>query len=250
MKYFLTLIGVAAFVTIFLTVTNISEHFFFSFNNGNTIEGNGNLSENTRNLAQFEKIYSKNSIKVQLIKGANCKVVVKADSNLLELIKTKVSNKKLHIYMAKNTRTHTPINVFVTFSKISELQASSASDIICESYIKEDSLKLTANSAGSINLSNVEIENLEAYTSSTGTISLSGKCKELNIESSSASSVLSSNLKSKNCNAYASSASSIDICTTGYLKAKATSAGQITYSGQPENIQISKSSAGSIHAKD
>lgn len=252
MKYFLTLIGVAAFVAIILTVGNISE--YISEHNGITIigsfqettKGNGEVSTETRVVSNFEKVESSNAVKVILSKDTKCGVTISTDSNLQKLLKTEVKNKKLHIYIEGGIKDYKEITAHVNYVKLKELRASSASNIICTNAITEDTLTLKASSAASINLSEVTINTLQTNASSTAQILLTGNCTYLEAKASSAANIDLKDLKTLHCKAKASSAASITLDIVESLEAKASSGSQIRYKGEPQNIKTTNSSGGSI----
>jgi hypothetical protein len=60
-----------------------------------SIEGNGKVVEDTRDLDDFDKISVTRGMNVYISQGPSQKVVVKADENLLDVIETTVSRRNI-----------------------------------------------------------------------------------------------------------------------------------------------------------
>jgi hypothetical protein len=175
-------------------------------------------------------------------------VVLEADENLHEYIMTEVKNGILNIYTDANIRDAERKRVYVTMKEITSLRSTSAGDIFGETPVRTDNLKLSASSAGDIKLE-VYADNVEAGISSSGDITLTGEAETLNANLSSAGDLNAYNFKVREADVSASSAGDADIYVTEKLIARASSAGDINYKGDPKYIDAHSSSAGGIHRR-
>jgi hypothetical protein len=175
-------------------------------------------------------------------------ITVQADENLHEYILTEVRNGILHVYTDANIRRAEMKRVYVTMKDIDYLSTSSAGDIIGETPVRTDDLKLSASSAGDIKLE-VYADAVEIDISSSGDITITGEADKLEGDLSSAGDLNAYNFKVREADLSASSAGDADIYVTERLRARASSAGDINYKGNPKYLDSHSSSAGGIHSK-
>ncbi|OFY59260.1 MAG: hypothetical protein A2V50_08610, partial [Bacteroidetes bacterium RBG_19FT_COMBO_42_10] len=175
-------------------------------------------------------------------------ISVEADKNLHEYIITEIKDDVLHVYADANIRKAEKKRVYVTMKEINYLSTTSAGDLIGETPVRTDNLKLNASSAGDIKLE-VYAKNVEADISSSGDMALTGEADMLEGDLSSAGDLNAYNFKVREADISVSSAGNADIYVTERLKARASSAGDINYKGNPKYLDANSSSAGSIHSR-
>jgi hypothetical protein len=214
------------------------------------VRGNGNVVKKERPAGSFNKIKVSTGIDVYLTQGDNTSITVEADENLHEYILTEIRGDELFIRHENdvNVREAERERVYVTMKDIKSLSTSSAGDIVGESPIKTDDLELDASSAGDIKLE-VYAKNIKLDGSSSGDITLTGETDVLDAGLSSAGDLYAYNLKCREADVSVSSAGDADIYVTEKLTARASSAGDINYKGDPKYIDAHASSAGGIHRK-
>jgi len=213
-----------------------------------TVYGNGNVVTKERPAGDFSGIKVSSGIDVYLKQGDNVTVSVEADENLHEYIITEVRDGILHVYTDASVRKAEAKKVRVTMKDINLVSTSSAGDVFGETPVKTDRLKLSASSAGDIKLE-VHAKAVSIDLSSSGDITLSGEADSLEADLSSAGDLNAYNLTARMADVSASSAGDADIYVTGKLKARASSAGDINYKGNPEFVDANSSSAGGVHPK-
>jgi hypothetical protein len=200
----------------------------------------------TRSVGSFRGIKSAEGIDVYLKKGDKESVKVEASGIPIDKVITEVSGDYLKIHIAEgrynNNRT---VKVYVTYTELNKLSASSASNIYCEGTIKSNSLSLSASSAGTIEIT-VEAGNLRASASSAADIELKGKAKIVEIDASSAGEVDAYDLEAEEASIDVSSAGSAKITVTHRIDAQASSGGSIRYRGSPMKTNTNSSSGGSV----
>ena len=133
----------------------------------------------------------------------------------------------------------------VSFKDISEITATSGSDVISTNVIKADDLELLTTSGSDMK---IEIETNSATCESTSgsDLRVSGKTNKLYAEASSGSDIKAGNLKALETTARASSGAAVTVNTAKALTAKASSGGDIKYYGNPEKVKKSDGVSGSI----
>jgi hypothetical protein len=212
------------------------------------IKGNGKVVKSERQLEKFESISASAGIEVFLIQDSIVKVVVEADANLQDNIKTEVSNGELKIYPEKRIRSSKAKKVYVTFRSIHSLAASSGSKIKSKSELKLSSLDLSASSGANIDIS-LFVTDLNVEGSSGGDIGLSGTAANLSVDGSSGANIKATELQSKICTAGASSGAKLKIYVSEKMIAKASSGGNISVNGNPKERNVEKSSGGNVSFK-
>lgn len=213
-----------------------------------TVHGNHNVVKQERQAGRFTGIKVSTGIDVYLKQGDKESISVEADENLLEYIKTEINGDVLNIYSDANIREARMENVYVTIKDIKSLRTSSAGDIIGETHMTTDDLELSASSAGDIKLE-VTAKSIRVDISSSGNVTLDGTAERLDAELSSAGDLNAFELSVKEADVSVSSAGDADINVSDKLTARASSAGDINYTGDPKYIDAHSSSAGGIHRR-
>lgn len=263
----------------------------FEINGFNSISGNGNVITEQREVTKkFDKIQTSSIFKVEVEQAPEYEIVVKADDNLLPYILTEIEQNTLKIRFDNvSVRNVKEIKVYVKTPKISELKASSSSEIEARNTITSDNLVLKASSTAEIKLgeinsksvimeasssSDIKIKriytlDLKAQTSSTAEIEMDyvesdkiklsassssdieikGKALDLDINTTSTAEVDAKELLANNITVSASSSSTVKIHPIVLLKAKASSAADIYYYNEPKTIEKKVSSSGSVKKK-
>jgi len=213
-----------------------------------TVYGNNHVVKKEREAGKFTGLKVGSGIDVYLKQADNESIVVEADENLHEYIITEISNGMLNIYTEANIREAERKVVYVTMKDIISLSTSSAGDIIGETSIRAENLELSASSAGNIKLE-VYAKEVKTRISSSGDITLTGESDILNANLSSAGDLNAFGLEVREADISASSAGDADISVAERLRARASSAGDINYRGNPKYLDAQSSSAGSVSRK-
>lgn len=214
------------------------------------VYGNRNVVKKERPAGSFTSVKVSTGIDLYLTQGDKMSITVEADENLQEYIITEIRGDELYIRHDNdvNIREAERERVYVTMKDIKTLSTTSAGDIIGETPVKTDDLELNASSAGNIKIE-VYAKTIRADGSSSGDITLNGETDMLDADLSSAGDLNAYNLKTREANISASSAGDADVYVTEKLTARASSAGDINYKGDPKYIDAHSSSAGGIHRK-
>jgi len=213
-----------------------------------TVYGNGDVITKERKADSFSGIRVSTGIDIYLTQGNNESLSVEADENLHEYIVTEVKSGVLHVYTDANIRKAERKRVYVIMKDVNSISASSAGDVIGETPVKTDRLKLSASSAGDIKLE-VYANSIDANISSSGNITLTGEADMLEADLSSAGDLNAFNLDVREADVSASSAGDADVNVSEKITARASSAGDINYMGNPKYVDAHSSSAGGIRKR-
>jgi len=215
---------------------------------GPSVKGNGNVTEETRQVKKFDQIKVSRGMNVYITQGSPAKVVVIADNNLHEVIETEVDGGVLKVLVNKNIRSAKEKKVMVTMEKLTAVKATSGSNVYSQNQIIADNLELSANSGANLNME-VNAKYLKAECSSGANIILSGLAKKAELEGSSGSNLKGQELKADYCIMQASSGGNVFASVVEHLEAKASSGGNIVYYGKPVSSEIKSSSGGNINGR-
>lgn len=116
-------------------------------------------------------------------------------------------------------------------------QASSSGDIYLSGKCENATYKVS--SSGDIKAKNLKAVNVKAETSSSGDIDLSGECENATYKASSSGDIKAKNLKAVNVKAETNSSGDISCHVSDKLIGKASSGGEISYKGNPSEIDFS-----------
>jgi hypothetical protein len=213
-----------------------------------TVHGNHNVTKSERSVGSFTGVKVSSGVDVYLSQGNEQSVTVEADENLHEYIITEVKGGILHVYTEVSIRDSERERVYVTVKDINSVETTSAGDVVGESPLKSDRLELSASSAGDIKLE-IYAKEVDIDISSSGDMTLTGETDKLKADLSSAGDLKASNLKSREADINVSSAGDADVNVTEKITARASSAGDINYTGDPKYIDVHTSSAGGVHKR-
>lgn len=215
--------------------------------------GNSDKTEN-RNVSNFNAVKVSTGIDLYITMGTSESVKIVADDDIIDELITEVKDGTLKIYMKQsnnwfnwNTGNQTR-KAYVTVKELQAIDASSGSDVKSENTLKGEDLKVKASSGSDVEL-DVYYKNLWLDTSSGSDAKISGKTKNFEAEASSGSDITAHDLESKICRISVSSGSDATVNVTDELYAKASSGGDVRYSGNPQVKDIDESSGGDVSHK-
>jgi hypothetical protein len=213
-----------------------------------SVEGHGNVVTKERKADSFTGVKVSSGIDVYLKQGNEESVSVEADENLHEYILTEVRGGVLNVYSEYNIRHAEKMRVNVVMKEINSIKTTSAGDVVGQTPINSDRLELSASSAGDIKIE-THAKTVNIDISSSGDISVSGDTDFLRADLSSAGDLNAYDLKSREADVSVSSAGDADINVSERITARASSAGDINYKGDPKYVDAHSSSAGGIHRR-
>lgn len=246
------------------------------------------VSEN-REVSNFSKLQASQGIEVFYTISNTISVNVETDDlELLKYIKTEVENNVLKLYVdskgykTKNSKSKVTgknktlsinginfnfLKIIISGPNLESIKASSSADIKIENWNTTTNLDIEVSSAaslsgkfecikafvdasssgafsGTINATTIEME-----SSSASNVVLSGKAKEIIINASSSADCNLKQLKVEDAKIKATSSSDVVVTVTKSINAKASSSADISFYGNPLQIEKEESSSGSISKK-
>jgi hypothetical protein len=240
---------------------------FFSGN-----KGNGAITEKTYD-GDIDQIKVSTSIDAEVIKSDTEKVVVSAPSDIMDNIKVALKGGVLAVYVDSgfgNNISTKNVKAKIYVKDFNQLSADSSADIKVLDTFTQDKVDVYISSSASIDVANLEANdlriytnssgdfsgkiwavNLGAYASSSGDINIFGKAKNATMDSNSSGDLKATDLIVENAILSASSSGDIVTSVSKSLTANANSSGEITVykKGNLEQTQIHKNSGGDVYLK-
>ena len=213
-----------------------------------SISGEGEVIMEERKVPDFDGIKVSSGIDVYLSQGSQIFLEVVADENLHDIIKTEVRNGILNVYSKRNIWRAKSKKVYVTLEEINSIKVTSAGDVKSQGTIKTDKLRIDLSSSGDLDL-DVDANTISCTISSSGDANISGRTNVFHVNLSSAGDLSAYDLYVEKCEISVSSAGNARINVSEELEAKASSAGDIYYKGNPKIINTKTSSSGGIHKR-
>lgn len=240
---------------------------FFSGN-----KGNGVITEKTY-VGDIDQIKVSTSIDAEVIKSDTEKVVISAPSDIMDNIKVALKGGVLAVYVDSgfgNNISTKNVKAKIYVKDFNQLSADSSADIKVLDTFTQDKVDVYISSSASIDVANLEANdlriytnssgdfsgkiwavNLGAYASSSGDINIFGKAKNATMDSNSSGDLKATDLIVENAILSASSSGDIVTSVSKSLTANANSSGEITVykKGNLEQTQIHKNSGGDVYLK-
>lgn len=240
---------------------------FFSGN-----KGNGVITEKTYD-GDIDQIKVSTSIDAEVIKSDTEKVVISAPSDIMDNIKVALKGGVLAVYVDSgfgNSISTKNVKAKIYVKDFNQLSADSSADIKVLDTFTQDKVDVYISSSASVDVANLEANdlriytnssgdfsgkiwavNLGAYASSSGDINIFGKAKNATMDSNSSGDLKATDLIVENAILSASSSGDIVTSVSKSLTANANSSGEITVykKGNLEQTQIHKNSGGDVYLK-
>jgi hypothetical protein len=201
-----------------------------------------------RKVDSFDKINVSSAIRLVLNIGDKESVTVETEENLLKQVKTEVKSGELNLYIDGHFNSEKGVVIRVTAKSIKEIEAGGATYVDVKDVIKGDKLKLTINGASKMK-TQIKVDELSLELSGASHVTLSGEAEKMKAEVSGAAGLKADNLKVKDADIETAGAASASIDVSENLKAEASGAGHIRYSGNPRNKSCDARSAGYIQCQ-
>ena len=205
------------------------------FTNGETVQGSGKLKTEERTLSIFKEVFLTSSANIILMQGAEQKIKIEAEDNILQYIKTNVSNNKLSVSSENNISPTKAINIYITIKEITSLELTGSGNISVEKILNSPSLNLKNIGSGNITAS-IKVEALDIIISGSGNIYLDGNAKETEIKINGSGKLNGKELIVFNCKVNLSGSGDCTIDVNNRLNADLSGSGNVFIVKEPESL--------------
>lgn len=190
--------------------------------------GSGNVVTDRRDVSGFHGIDVGGVYQVEVSAQKEFSVTVETDDNLVPMIKTEVDDGILRIESDGRISPKNTIRIKIGAPNIDSLEVSGVANVTVND-VKNSSLAINSSGASKI--------------------SVSGETSQLTVDVSGATKVDANELKSENANVETTGASNVTVNVSGTLKAEASGASHVNYSGNPTSVQKSTTGVANVSAR-
>ena len=230
------------------------------------IRGNGDLTTESRVVSGFDGVEVNGSFVVYVDSGDVTSLLVEADENLLDEIRTQVRGNNLVIetYRDRCLNSRNDITIYVTTPNIEEITLVGSGSIYCDEY-ETSELHVELTGSGSVFLDNISSNEadvdligsgtirgtIDAHSAvlrveGSGVIRLEGSAHHANMDMLGSGSILARELTTDIADVDITGSGSVEVYATDLLEARVTGSGTVYYYGDPVEIVKEISGSGSI----
>jgi hypothetical protein len=192
---------------------------------GPEVQGSGVAATQSRVLARFSRLDLAGSTSVTVVAGGRQSVVVRADSNLISHVTTRVVAGTLVIGTTGGFTPRTPMSVQVSAPSLAAV---------------------TLSGSGEISVSGVRAPRLTVMLPGTGALYATGTTTQLDVTVGGSGLAQLSDLVARDVHAVVSGSGLIRVTATASLNAMVSGTGAIVYSGNPPQVTRSVTGTGTV----
>lgn len=213
-----------------LTITTNAQWFL-----GKTIRGNGNVITKTRDTKDYDAIKVSGFFDVNLVKGNEGKIIVKAESNLLDYIITEVEGDELIIKLKKGTNINTKKGIYITvpFQDIDAITLNGSGDVTGDDVVTGKKLEVKLSGSGDMKLA-LDVQKVTSKLSGSGDMTLKGNANFLDTTLVGSGDFNSKDLRAKEAEVNVTGSGDSSVFVTDKINAKVIGSGDIVFYGNPE----------------
>jgi hypothetical protein len=189
------------------------------------IQGSGVAATQTRTVARFSSLDLAGSNDVTVVVGGRQSVVVRADSNLISHVTTKVMAGTLVIADTGSFTTRTPMSVEVNVPSLTALNVSGS---------------------GRLSVTGINANRLAVAVSGSGLLNAAGTASRLDVILSGSGMAQLNQLTANDVHAVVTGSGLIQVTATKSLDAAVPGTGAIVYTGNPPQVASSITGTGTV----
>jgi hypothetical protein len=191
------------------------------------VKGNGDIVTDSRTVPAFTSVAAEGAMEVKWTTGAPS-LTITTDSNLLDHLRTRVSNGELHIEWTKPLRGTRGIKVNIASPSLERVQLN-----------------------GAVRFAASRLSGRELYLEANGAtkVTFDGNVNALSAEMNGASRLDAESLVTRAMELSISGAGRAEVHVTEVLRVEIAGAGKVIYSGEPKTVTREISGAGSVRKR-
>lgn len=234
-------------IALLLTASGCKIPFHLLGDRAPQVAGSGKVVEESREVPDFQAFEVGGAMHATVGYAEKPSVRLRADDNILPLIKTEVRDGRLVISIEAKGGYSTvkPIEVIALAPKLEAVAASGASNVQaaaspCAKF------KAEASGASEVSVRDIDSEALEAEASGASTLTLTGRAKAAEVSASGASTVEATRLEAESVQLDVNGSSRAEVKASAAARGSASGASDITVRGAPAERAIDSSGASNV----
>lgn len=207
-------------------------NYGFSFEK-ERISGNRNVASHERQIENFDVLEIDLACKVILKQDKEVNLLLRADENLHEIIKTEVKNGTLRIYSDYNIISKKTLTIYLTINDLKEINISGAVKMENGFDINLDRLRMDINGAADLDL-NINADEIIADFSGATNADFTGQVRYFEIDASGTANLNAYDLIIRECKLDFSGLGKASLHVTEYFDVTVSGMGIVSYIGDPK----------------
>jgi len=235
---------------VFGSLTAVSLLFFSACNFiGNCIEGEGQIVSQQLNLDDFNSIELHHSVVVYLEQSESKSVSIKAQQNIIDLLKTEVENENWQIQFDRCPKTDQKIEVYINNPEFKAIEIEGSGQVIGKNLLKSHELELIIDGSGDIQLE-LDVKELASEISGSGDLILEGSSKLHDIEINGSGDIKAYDLATEETNIEINGSGDVRVNVNYALDVEINGSGDVFYKGDVKKIGSNINGSGKLKQKD
>lgn len=215
-----------------------------------TIEGNGQLKKETRNVAAFTSLASAGAFDVQINYGNSGSISLEAEENLLPYIETTVEDGELRLGVKKgyNVRSKKKIQVTVSMTRMTGLKVAGSGNVEGSGDFSNDgTTKISVAGSGDVKLNFGRFNQLEVSISGSGNMKLKGReTSKITAAVSGSGNIDAYDVTANEVTAKVSGSGNVNVTANRSVDAAISGSGNVNYKGSASDIKQKTSGSGKV----
>ncbi len=196
------------------------------------IVGEGPVVKKEIDIKDFNKIALLGSGNVYVTRGSGQSVVLEAQENLFEYVRSEVKDRNWKIGFKGNVKTSKPINFYITVPELSAIKLHGSGNITTESRFTANQFEIAISGSGSIR-ADISCTRVNCRISGSGNIYLNGNSNTAEVRISGSGDVKAMDFVSDECSVFISGSGNCGMEVRENLEARISGSGDIHYKGRP-----------------
>lgn len=219
--------------------------------NGNDINS---INEITYSLSGFDQIESELVGNLFIEQADSFSVRAEGPIGRIDLLDVKMDGSTLKIWSDpdranKGNRSRKKITLYVTAPSLSHLDISSAGNTTLANQWTLDELDIESDGVGNLNIENLDCQTLNLRSEAVGNVSATGKAKQIVLEVDGTGNVDFGGFISANTTLINNGVGNVDCYASESIDITNKGVGNVTYSGNPAQKNISGDHAQNVKAQ-
>ncbi len=208
------------------------------------ISGNNQITETERVVSGFSGIELEGNGNVYLSQGSPSVKII-TDSNIQDLVLTKMDGENLVIYSEENI-SPSKLDIYISMPNCKELEIDGSGSILSQTALSGDELEIEIDGSGSVNLAEIKYVELDIELDGSGNISVAGKVNETEIEQNGSGDINLLDCVSQSSKIELNGSGNISVNVENLFVAELNGSGDILYKGKPKEVRTMQNGSGNI----
>jgi|GEM_PF-481722 len=227
------------------------------------------VSEETRDLGAFDEVYLMGSMDVEIKVGGKQSVRIKADSDIIEHIETKIKGDALRIQMERgNYRNIRHMTVYITVPSLEAVGVHGSGDMTIDGAKADDfdveihgsgnaifnapqfgKLDLSVHGSGDSSFENGKFGEVDISVHGSGDVEMSGSCDEVEVGVQGSGAVEVDDMVCKSADVTVQGSGDVSVHATESAKVAIQGSGDVEIHGNPDKLRTSVRGSGDIEIR-